>query len=181
MGHSIAAVRETLKSRLFATAGGKGTPPRNPTPETRGKHGPETTCAATATWHAWQPRRIGHNPIQKGPRVRISLWDSLMSGRVPGYNTKGYSSTYLAMGFANVRAGTQKRRGVISGCWERASLRRAHRQRPTPQPSGGRRGGRREGTARASRMDIPMPTPTPGLSASCSSSSDPSSRTCSRS
>ena len=26
-------------------------------------------------------------------------------------NTKGYSSTYLAMGFANVRAGTQKRRG----------------------------------------------------------------------
>ena len=24
-------------------------------------------------------------------------------------NTKGYSSTYLAMGFANVRAGTQKR------------------------------------------------------------------------
>ena len=28
-------------------------------------------------------------------------------------NTKGYSSTYLAMGFANVRAGTQKRRGVF--------------------------------------------------------------------
>ena len=26
-------------------------------------------------------------------------------------NTKGYSSTYLAMGFAKVRAGTQKRRG----------------------------------------------------------------------
>ena len=29
-------------------------------------------------------------------------------------NTKGYSSTYLAMGFANVREGTQKRRG---GFW----------------------------------------------------------------
>jgi hypothetical protein len=28
-------------------------------------------------------------------------------------NTKGYSSTYLAMGFADVRAGTQKRRGVF--------------------------------------------------------------------
>ena len=28
-------------------------------------------------------------------------------------NTKGYSSTYLAMGFANVRAGTQKRRAVF--------------------------------------------------------------------
>ena len=28
-------------------------------------------------------------------------------------NTKGYSSTYLAMGFANVRVGTQKRRGVF--------------------------------------------------------------------
>ena len=28
-------------------------------------------------------------------------------------NTKGYSSTYLAMGFANVRAGTHKRRGVF--------------------------------------------------------------------
>ena len=28
-------------------------------------------------------------------------------------NTKRYSSTYLAMGFANVRAGTQKRRAVF--------------------------------------------------------------------
>ena len=28
-------------------------------------------------------------------------------------NTNGYSSTYLAMGFANVRAGTHKRRGVF--------------------------------------------------------------------
>ena len=27
-------------------------------------------------------------------------------------NTKGYSSTYLAMGFANVRAGTQKRHAL---------------------------------------------------------------------
>ena len=27
--------------------------------------------------------------------------------------TKGHSSTYLAMGFANVRAGTQKRRAVF--------------------------------------------------------------------
>ena len=32
-------------------------------------------------------------------------------GGLPG-NTKGYSSTHLAMGFANVRAGTQKRRGL---------------------------------------------------------------------
>ena len=32
---------------------------------------------------------------------------------MPALNTKGYSSTYLAMGFANVRAGTQKRRGVF--------------------------------------------------------------------
>ena len=29
-------------------------------------------------------------------------------------NTKGYSSTYLVMGFANVRAGTQKCRGKSS-------------------------------------------------------------------
>ena len=28
-------------------------------------------------------------------------------------NTKGYSSTYLAMGFASVRAGTQTRRAVF--------------------------------------------------------------------
>ena len=32
---------------------------------------------------------------------------------VPASNTKVYSSTYLAMGFANVRAGTQERRGVF--------------------------------------------------------------------
>ena len=31
---------------------------------------------------------------------------------VAAFNTKGYSSTYLAMGFAYVRAGTQKRRAV---------------------------------------------------------------------
>ena len=31
----------------------------------------------------------------------------------PACNTKGYSSTYLAMGFANDRAGTQKGRGVF--------------------------------------------------------------------
>ena len=37
--------------------------------------------------------------IQKGTRVLISLWDSLMFGRVPG--------TDLAMGFANVRVGTR--------------------------------------------------------------------------
>ena len=29
-----------------------------------------------------------------------------------GLNTKGYSSTYLAMGFANVRAGTWSRYGI---------------------------------------------------------------------
>ena len=33
-----------------------------------------------------------------------------------GLNTKGYPSTYLAMGFANVRAGTQKRRVDGPGC-----------------------------------------------------------------
>ena len=32
---------------------------------------------------------------------------------MPALNTKGYSSTDLAMGFANVRAGTQKRRAVF--------------------------------------------------------------------
>ena len=37
-------------------------------------------------------------PSARPPRVR---------------NTKGYSSTYLAMGFANARAGTQTRRGVF--------------------------------------------------------------------
>ena len=31
----------------------------------------------------------------------------------PAGNTEGYLSTYLAMGFANVRAGTQKRRAVF--------------------------------------------------------------------
>ena len=30
--------------------------------------------------------------------------------QVVAFNTKGYSSTHLAMGFANVRAGTQERR-----------------------------------------------------------------------
>ena len=29
-----------------------------------------------------------------------------------GLNAKGYPSTYLAMGFANVRAGTQKRKSA---------------------------------------------------------------------
>ena len=32
---------------------------------------------------------------------------------MPALNTKGYSSTDLAMGFANVRAGTQTRRAVL--------------------------------------------------------------------
>ena len=48
--------------------------------------------------------------IQKGTQVLISLWDSLIFGRVPG--TKGHSSTDLAMGFANVRAGTWYRAQV---------------------------------------------------------------------
>ena len=41
-------------------------------------------------------------------------WYRLAARPVPPLrNTKGYSSTYLAMGFANVRAGTQKRRGLL--------------------------------------------------------------------
>ena len=46
-------------------------------------------------------------------------------------NTKGYSSTYLAIGFANVRAGTQKRR---DGCPAAPSCRTSTCSLGTPLP-----------------------------------------------
>ena len=38
-------------------------------------------------------------------RLPLAAWPARV--RVAQLNTKGYSSTYLAMGFANVRAGTR--------------------------------------------------------------------------
>ena len=47
-----------------------------------------------------------------GTRARgpCGAGDAARGPSMPALNTKEYSSTYLAMGFANVRAGTQKRR-----------------------------------------------------------------------
>ena len=59
------------------------------------------TAPGTATAHWNKGVIFTKNAVQFGPSM-----PSLS-------NTKGYSSTYLAMGFANVRAGTQKRRGVF--------------------------------------------------------------------
>ena len=42
-------------------------------------------------------------------RKHVEGWEVDTHGPSCPSNTKGYSSTYLAMGFANVRAGTQKR------------------------------------------------------------------------
>ena len=47
---------------------------------------------------------------------------------MPTLNTKGYSSTYLAMGFANVRAGTQKRHGTLLYCRRPRTARRTGRR-----------------------------------------------------
>ena len=43
--------------------------------------------------------------------IALGKWGP--SSQPSHHNTKGYSRTYLAMGFANVRAGTQTRRGVF--------------------------------------------------------------------
>ena len=54
-----------------------------------------------------------------------------------GTNTKGYSSTYLAMGFANVRAGTQKRRGPCTRSRARSYLQQTRNgARPRAKPLG---------------------------------------------
>ena len=50
---------------------------------------------------------------QDAPLESFHELDEIRLGRDLACNTKGYSSAYLAMGFANVRAGTQKRRGVF--------------------------------------------------------------------
>ena len=52
-------------------------------------------------------------------RVAKPALDLLSLVGVACGNTKGYSSTYLAMGFANVRAGTQKRPFCIAGRFRR--------------------------------------------------------------
>ena len=65
-------------------------------------------------------RVVGEAPLCRGRQhdeqrdVRAAQRDARHLGVALGLrgNTKGYSSTYLAMGFANVRAGTQKRRGI---------------------------------------------------------------------
>ena len=56
--------------------------------------------------------RAAQNETQTGFRACVKEKSSppYFSGTC---NTKGYSSTYLAMGFANVRAGTLKRRAVF--------------------------------------------------------------------
>ena len=46
------------------------------------------------------------------------LVEKASSYGLPAGNTKGYASTYPAMGFANVRAGTQKRRARVPFCIE---------------------------------------------------------------
>ena len=48
----------------------------------------------------------------KGPTKGLVTWKKYAPAACLS-NTKGYSSTYLAMGFANVRAGTQIRRAVF--------------------------------------------------------------------
>ena len=53
-----------------------------------------TSCSSGSSWQGTPESTTG------GPGTRRSPSTPL--------NTKGYSSTYLAMGFANVRAGTQK-------------------------------------------------------------------------
>ena len=49
----------------------------------------------------------GDTVVRYLPAGFRNLWTQTI--RRPCGNTKGYSSTYLAMGFANVRKGTQKR------------------------------------------------------------------------
>ena len=52
-------------------------------------------------------------PLKGGVYLRFRVSGSVVVrvSQVRRSNTKGYSSTDLAMGFANVRAGTQKRLG----------------------------------------------------------------------
>ena len=71
----------------------------------------------------WRNRRVSveTGPVRNGSKVRVGApaqraWPELVRGDkagIRGGNTKGYSSTYLAMVFANVRAGTQKSSGVF--------------------------------------------------------------------
>ena len=67
---------------------------------------------------SWRGPRTALNCSYRGDRV-TRAWPVGLRVRAAqtetrkGLNTKGYPSTYLAMGFANVRAGTQKRRGVF--------------------------------------------------------------------
>ena len=72
----------------------------------------------------------------------VALPPSLLTSQGRGHSP-GYSSTYLAMGFANVRAGTQKRRGIAGRGHSRSdsvtgrsdtAMRRARRTRAQLQP-----------------------------------------------
>ena len=51
--------------------------------------------------------------ILKVDFLRVMAESGEAGPSMPALNTKGYSSTDLTMGFANVRAGTQKRRAVF--------------------------------------------------------------------
>ena len=46
-------------------------------------------------------QRLLQRPLARAPLLAVC------AGTQVSLNTKGYSSTYLAMGFANVRAGTR--------------------------------------------------------------------------
>ena len=51
-------------------------------------------------------RRQRHVQTWRGWATTMACQEDLGPRRSPPLNTKGYSSTYLAMGFADVRAGT---------------------------------------------------------------------------
>ena len=54
--------------------------------------------------------------------------------RVQPPNTKGYSSTYLAIGFANVRAGTQKKHLAVLFLGTRPNISESHSEISTRVP-----------------------------------------------
>ena len=78
-----------------------------------------------ASWSVWRAHltpqaHLGSRSIAASTALKSSLCATAGGKRglnsAPRLsNTKVYSSTYLAMGFANVRAGTQKRRAVSGG------------------------------------------------------------------
>ena len=57
-------------------------------------------------WRAWSHTRSSSTAAERNLVPFLPFQPAPTVNRVAPCNTKGYSSTYLAMGFANVRAGT---------------------------------------------------------------------------